>query len=91
MGFVRIACMENRKDRDKSIFHPVKLLNTLFLQESNAQKHHRIFRNQNKGFINHSFCRNGAVRNPTGTRLESSLVNEQVDTGVVQHYYTALD
>ena len=23
-----------------------------------------------KNFINHSFCRNGAVRNPTGTRLD---------------------
>ena len=38
VGFLCIACMENTKSEDKSIFHPVKLLNTLFLQESNAQK-----------------------------------------------------
>ena len=34
---------------------------------------------QNKGFINYVFCRNWAVRNPAGTRLDSSsLVNKQV-------------
>ena len=35
---------------------------------------------KNKGFINYVFCRNWAVRNPAGTRLDSSsLVNKQVD------------
>ena len=34
---------------------------------------------QNKGFINYVFCRNWGVRNPAGTRLDtSSLVNKQV-------------
>ena len=32
---------------------------------------HPYFPRQNKGFINHSFCKNWAVRNPTGTRLDS--------------------
>ena len=31
---------------------------------------------QNKGFINYVFCRNCAVRNPAGTRLDSSLVTK---------------
>ena len=35
-----------------------------------------------KGFINYVFCRNWAVRNPAGTRLDSSsLVNKQVVLG----------
>ena len=37
------------------------------------------FSHQNKGFINYVSCRNWAVRNPAGTRLDSSsLVNKQV-------------
>ena len=36
------------------------------------------FSHHNKGFINFVFCRNWAVRNPAGTRLDSSLVNKQV-------------
>ena len=32
----------------------------------------------NKGFINYVFWRNWAVRNPAGTRLDSSLVNKQL-------------
>ena len=37
-----------------------------------------LFSHQNKGFINDVFCRNWAVRNPAGTRLDSSsLVNKQ--------------
>ena len=36
------------------------------------------FPHQNKGFINYVFCRNWAVRNHAGTRLDSSLVNKQV-------------
>ena len=47
------------------------------------------FPKKNKGFINYVFCRNWAVRNPAGTRLDSSsLVNKQVvnsieiDTGL---------
>ena len=36
------------------------------------------FSHHNKGFINYVFCRNWAVRNPAGTRLDSSLVTKQV-------------
>ena len=36
------------------------------------------FSHHNKGFINYTFCRYWAVRNPAGTRLDSSLVNKQV-------------
>ena len=36
------------------------------------------FSYQNRGFINYVFCRNWAIRNPAGTRLDSSLVNKQV-------------
>ena len=36
------------------------------------------FPHQNKGFINYVFCRNWAVRNLAGTRLDSSLVTKQV-------------
>ena len=36
------------------------------------------FSHHDKGFINYVFCRNLAVRNPAGTRLDSSLVNKQV-------------
>ena len=43
VGFLCVACMDSRKGGIKSIFHPVQLLNTLFLQENNAQKHHPIF------------------------------------------------
>ena len=40
---------------------------------------------QNKGFINYVFCRNWAVRNPAGTRLDSSsLVNKQVEQSLNQ-------
>ena len=37
------------------------------------------FSHHKKGFINYVFCRNWAVRNPAGTRLDSSLVNKQVE------------
>ena len=41
------------------------------------------FSHHNKGFINYVFCRNWAVRNPAGTRLDSSLVNKQVEYSLV--------
>ena len=37
------------------------------------------FTHHNKGFINYVFCRKCPVRNPAGTRLDSSLVNKQVE------------
>ena len=51
---------------------------SIFLKESSKEKHHPISPQKNKGFIN-VFCRKWAVRNPAGTRLDSSsLVNKQV-------------
>ena len=39
---------------------------------------------KNKGFLNYVFCRNWGVRNPAGSRLDSSsLVNKQVEVGGV--------
>ena len=79
MAFLCIASMGKKKSGDMSILHHSKLLYTFpFLQESNGVKHHPISPHQNKGFINYVFCRNWAVRNPAGTRLESSLVTKQV-------------
>ena len=53
-----------------------------FLSASNAEKP-TYYSHHNKGFINYLFCRNWAVRNPSGTRLDSSsLVNKQVATVV---------
>ena len=37
------------------------------------------FSHHNKFFMNYVFFRKWAVRNPAGTRLDSSLVNKQVD------------
>ena len=39
---------------------------------------------KNKDVVNYVFCRNWTVKNPAGTRLDSSsLVNEQVGLGLV--------
>ena len=80
MEFLFIASMEKKKSEGKSIRHPSsfpilplscrKAVKTITIQFPPGQK---------KGFINYVFCRNWAVRNPAGTRLDSSsLVNKQV-------------
>ena len=67
MGFLLNTSMVKKKSEDKFIFHPSSF------QPAN-------FPTKNKGFINYVFCRNWAVRDPTGTRLDSSsLVNKQVE------------
>jgi hypothetical protein len=59
--------MEKRESGDKSFFSSFQLLDAShFLQEAPPNSP-----NQNKGFINYIFCRNWAVRNPAGTRLDS--------------------
>ena len=74
-----IAFLEQRKCEEKLrmmqnghifivVFSPMKAM------QRNAPK----FSHHNKGFINYVFCRNWDVRNPAGTRLDSSLVNKQV-------------
>ena len=79
MDFLFIASMESKKVKAS----PFRILLVFqyfpFLQEGSKDKHHPISPQKNKGFINYVFCRNWAVRNPAGTRLDSSsLVNKQV-------------
>ena len=77
MDFLFNASMEKKKPEEKSICHPSSFL--IFLQEGRKEKHQPISPQTNKGFINYVFCRNWAVRNPAGNRLDSSsLVNKQV-------------
>ena len=57
-------------DMSPFFFSPMKAMQRI----ATSVLHH------NNGFINHVFCRNWAVRNPAGTRLDSSsLVNKQVE------------
>ena len=63
MEFLFIALMEKKKS-DKSICH-------LFSRKAVKRSTIQLFPHQNKGFINFVFCRNWAVRNPVGTRLDS--------------------
>ena len=42
------------------------------------QRNPTLVSQHNKGFKNYVFLRNWVVRNPAGTRLDSSLVNKQV-------------
>ena len=70
-GSLWFPWLEKMISGDKSILYTSKNLYTFpFLQESNKEKDHHSSFHQNKGFINHSFRRNWAVRNPTGTRLD---------------------
>ena len=69
---------EKRKSEDKSISHP-SCIPILPLSSRKAVKSSTNSPHPNKGFINDVFCRNWAVRNPAGTRPDSSsLVNKQV-------------
>ena len=77
--FLCIDCMASRKSEEKFLLPNFKPLYTFsLLQEINKEKSLPYFPDQSKGFINHNFCRNWAVRDPTGTRLDSSLVYKQV-------------
>ena len=69
--FLCIASMEKRKSGDKSIFHPFSFLMLPLSPGTQWIKAPLDSPNQNKGFINYVFCRNWAVRNPAGTRLDS--------------------
>ena len=53
-------------------------LHLFFSSDKQCRETLSEFSHHNKGFINYVFCRNWAVRNPAGTRLDSSLVNKQV-------------
>ena len=72
VGFLFIAYTEKRKKwwhvtssffQDSLHFH--------FPPGKQCREATPYFLYQNKGFINHSFCRNLGLRSPTGTRLDS--------------------
>ena len=77
--FLFLASMEKKKSEDKSNRH-YSSFSILPLSSRKAVKEAPAnFPQKNKGFISYVFCRNWAVRNPAGTRLDSSsLVNKQV-------------
>ena len=80
MEFLFIASMEEKKREDKSVYHPSRFLILPLSSRKVVKEAPANFPEENKGFINNIFCRNWAVRNPSGTRLNSSsLVNKQVD------------
>ena len=71
MKFHCIVAMEKKKSGDEFIFHTFGFM---ILPRSFREALNRTLPNspnQNKGFLNYVFCRNWAVRNPAGTRLDS--------------------
>ena len=81
MEFLFIALMEKKKNEDKFICQPSSYP-ILPLSTRKAVKRSTTKFPQKKGFINYILCRNWAVRNHAGTRLDSSsLVNKQVGWG----------
>ena len=78
MAFLCIAFMGEKKNGDMFIIHHQASLHVTFPPRKQWSEASPNFPHQNKGFINYVFCRNWAVRNPAGTRLDSSLVNKQV-------------
>ena len=85
MVFFSVAFNVEKKSGDKTILHHSKLLYTLPPPGKQWSEPSPNSPPQNKGFINHVFCRNWAVRKPAGTRLDSSLVNKQVES---DQYYS---
>ena len=88
MAILCIAFMGKQKSGDMSILHYSRLLGG---GQTDTQAHTHINTmtrpglgagpSENKGFINYVFCRNCAVRNHAGTRLDSSsLVKKQVES-----------
>jgi hypothetical protein len=86
MQFLFIAPMEKKKSEDKSNHHCSSFLILPLLSRKAVKRSTIQFPPKNKYFINYVFCRNWAVRNTAGTRLDSSsLVNKQVGwTGKLQ-------
>ena len=80
MEFLFIASMERKKSEGKSICHPssFKILPLYSRKAVKTSAFHFPPKNT-KGFVNYVFCRNWAVRDHAGTRLDySSLVNKQI-------------
>ena len=79
MEFLFITSTEKKKSEGKSICHPSRVLIIPLSSRKTVKTSTIKISPKNKGFINYVFCRNWAVRNPAGTRLDSSsLVNKQV-------------
>ena len=80
MKFLFITSMEKKKGEDKSICHPFSFPILCFLQEGSKEKHQPNAPTKKKSIINYVSCKkNWAVRNSSGTLLDSSsLVNKQV-------------
>ena len=58
------------------------LVSTILFSIAAMQRNFTLVLPSKEGFINYVFCRNWAVGNPAGTRLDSSsLVDKQVATG----------
>ena len=75
--------MGKKKNEVKSICHP-SIFSILPLSSRKAVKEApaNFPQKKHKGFIEYVFCRNWDVRNPAGTRLDSSsLVNKEVGVG----------
>ena len=64
--------MEKKKSEDKSISHPSSIPILPLSSRKVVKSTNTKFPQQKKGFMNYLFCRNWAVRNPSGTRLDSS-------------------
>ena len=70
MVLLCIAFLEGRKSVEKLGGQRIAL-SPLFLYSMQAmQRSTTLFPHHNKGFINHIFCSNWAVRNRAGTRLD---------------------
>ena len=78
MEFLFIASIEKKKSEDKSIRHPSSFSILPLSLRKAVKEAPANFLQKNKGFITYVFCRKWAVRNPAGTRLDSSLVTKQV-------------
>jgi hypothetical protein len=63
--------MEKKKREEESILHPFSFLILPLSSRKALKRSTTQFPNQNKGFLSFVFCRNWAVRNPAGTRLDS--------------------
>ena len=79
MEFLFILSMGKKKSEDNSICHSSSFPILPLSSRKAVKRSTNQFPPKTKGFINYVFCRNWAVRNPAGTRLDSSsLVNKQV-------------
>ena len=88
MEFLFIALTEKKKSEGKSICHPSSFP-ILSLSSKKAVKTSTIpfSPTKTKGFINYVFCRNWAVRNPAGTRLDHSVLRYAILSGTTNEQY----